>query len=49
MTKEQRVTIRLDAKQATALARARAEKSLNVSAFIRRAIQNELAKEVDEK
>ena len=48
MTKEQRITIRLDAKQAGALARARDEKSLNVSAFIRRAIANELAREGDE-
>ena len=46
--KEQRITVRLDAKQATALARARAEKSINISAFIRRAIANELAKEGDE-
>ncbi len=46
--KEQRITVRLDAKQAAALARARAERSLNVSAFIRKAIVNELAREGDE-
>lgn len=45
---KRRITVTVDATQANALQVAKTEKSLNVSAFVRRAISNELAKEGEE-